>query len=270
MNTGKIVSIVLPLLATLLSGGANTGRACAQPAQPRIPQPIQFCSNEVPRVFYKRVNGRPTDEVTGYSFDYVKGILSPLHLAFKVELIPFPRCLADVEHGSRAVVLHAIGNPERDKKFLVSKPYFESHGMYFYRKSNPVGEVKSLADLHRFRVCGLEGRNYNDWGFEDGQIDMGAKTTVAALGKLNLGRCDVVLSQFEAVMGLRWISDFDPTQNPDLAWGEVPGMPAKESHFMVCPNLLYSQELLKILNDGIDRMTRSGKARELERKYSGK
>lgn len=246
------------------------------PVSGQIHQQIRICSDGdyndefPPFAFFKRQDGRATSETTGYSVDFVKEILSARHIVSTVDLIPWNRCLAEVEQGNYAILLDAANDAGRQKKYLVSRPYYTLQDVFFYLKSRPIGKVESASDLRRLRVCGQSGYTYTNWGLLDREIDTGARTLEQALQKLRLGRCDVVLTRLETAVNYRFTSGADRLRIEEFGWQKMPGMAPLPFHMMVSRKLPYSRTLIGILNDGIDRMFRSGEARKLELEYLGK
>jgi polar amino acid transport system substrate-binding protein len=248
----------------------------AAPASAQIHTVIRICSDGdyndefPPFAFYKRVNERATGETTGYSVEFIRKILSDRQIEFKVDLIPWTRCQAEVEEGSYALLLDAASSPEREKKYFVSKPYYTLQDVYFYPRTRPPGKVETASDLRRLRVCGQSGYTYVNWGLQDAEVDRGARTFEQALQKMKLGRCDVVLTRLETAVTYRFTQSPDPIAAGEFVWRKMPGMTPLPFHMMVSRKLPYSEDLISILNDGIDRMFRTGKAKKLGLEYLGR
>jgi polar amino acid transport system substrate-binding protein len=246
---------------------------CPHPAAAQIPASIHACSRgetdgELPPLaFYQRVDGRVTAATTGYSVDFLRLIVRTQGIEAKVDMIPWKRCLAEVDRGGYELLLDAAANEEREKKYLISKPYYTLQDAYLYLRSRPVGKVESAVDLRRLRVCGQAGYTYRNWGLEDAEIDTGARTFEQALQKLRLGRCDVVLIRLETARGNRISEGVEGIHIEDFAWKKMPGMVPLPFHMMVSRNLPYSQKLLALIDAGIERMIRTGEAKKLEGQY---
>ena len=98
-----------------------------------LPSSIKICDDGdewPPFSYYQRDDGTKTKQVVGYSVDYIQSILDKQKVAFSLELLPWKRCLADVKEGARAMLLSASRTPEREKDYLISKPYYAMTGIY--------------------------------------------------------------------------------------------------------------------------------------------
>jgi polar amino acid transport system substrate-binding protein len=243
------------------------------PGYAQLPHLIRACSNgdfvgQFPRfTFHKIVDGKQIEETTGYSVDMIQTILRAKGLDARVDLIPWYRCMAEVERGSYDLLLDASNSEERAQKYLVTPPYYSRQNIYFYFKQRPPGKVENANDLRRLRVCGQLGYNYSSWGILNADVDRGARNLKLAMEKLKLGRCDIVLSRIEEAEEYRFSMSADDAQLNELAWGQIPGMPPVTFHMMVSRNLPYSAQLDAILTQGIQRMMHNGEAARLKSHY---
>jgi polar amino acid transport system substrate-binding protein len=242
------------------------------PVFAKIPEHIPICDigSEIPiYAYYKRKNGLITDEVTGFSVEYIKQILSAQNIKSTVELIPWKRCQAMVANGKYTMLLNASVNPERQKNFLITKAYYTIKDVYFYSKLKPTPKVKNVKDLRLLYICGQAGFNYLNFGIHDEEIDTQAASFPQVMDKLKLGHCDIVLGHLEFAANYRFTSGIDYTKDKDFGWGEIEGTKPLKIHIMVSRQLPYSKELLELINRGIDEMNRSKKSAKLKRKFTG-
>ena len=235
-----------------------------------LPKEIQICDNGnewPPFTFYKRVDGKTTPELTGYSVEYIQTILKKAGLKPTITMLPWLRCQSMVTIGKYLMLLNASENAERARDYLVSKPYYAAQGIYFYSASRPKPRIQTARDLLLRHTCGQMGYNYVSYGIRNEEIDTGTTTLPMTLEKLKLGNCDVVLARKEIAAGHVWINGIDYTKDKNFGWGIMDGMKPSEFHMMVSKQTPYAQALIELINKGIDEMTGSGEVKKLEQKY---
>jgi polar amino acid transport system substrate-binding protein len=115
-----------------------------------------------PYLYYER---EKTNKIAGYDIDYLANIVENESMGFTFELIAWSRCLHDVETGEKYKMAYS---DERAKTYLASDPYYIVQPHYFYAKANyPTGlEISSLAEFSNYKVCGLRGYNYANFGID--------------------------------------------------------------------------------------------------------
>ncbi len=116
-----------------------------------------------PYTYYKRINGKKSKEIVGFSVDVVKEIFSKNDINFTITLLPWKRALLYVEYGKKfQIILSGTYSKERAEKYYISKPYYTTSAYYFYsRKHHPNGlNIKKKADYKKCKVAGLRGYNF--------------------------------------------------------------------------------------------------------------
>jgi polar amino acid transport system substrate-binding protein len=219
-----------------------------------------------PYLYFKRSLGVRTEEVVGYSAEYLNRVLARKGLSYTIDMLPWKRCMAEVENGTYDMMTDTSNNAERARTYLVTKPYYALHLVYFYDKARQKPLVQSAADLKKLRLCAVNGYNYVPFGLSNEQIDTGAQNLGQSFLKLKNNRCDAMPERLEIALGYKAIDvvDFDRL---DIGFETVPGLPPSQFHMMVSRNVPYSNELLAVLNEGIDAIA-GGSAKELSDKYS--
>lgn len=221
-----------------------------------------------PYTYYKTVNGKRTGELTGYSVDVISEIFREKGISFRITLLPWKREQVEVEKGtSFQMFLNATYNRERDKKYYISEPYYSTNGYYFYsRKKFPDGpRIKSLNDLKKFRIAGLLGHNYTDYGISDKNIYLGSGDYESLALQLHTGRYDIFLESREIVAG--WsILNRDILSDKSLGCMRVPDMKPVYFHMMFTRNET-GLELKRIVDAGLRKMAKSGRLDKIRRKY---
>ena len=258
-------------LTTLLAAGLLALLAPAAWAAPIPPgKVIAVCDGGEewpPYTYYKRSLGIKTNELVGYAVEYLQRVLARKNLRFSLELIPWKRCMAMVDSGQYDMLLNASNNDERDRTFLVSKPYYALTLVYFYDTAKPQPDIRSPADLKTRHLCGVRGYNYAPFGLAANEIDTEAPSQALTFLKLKKGRCEAVPERLEIAIGYKILGvvDFDKL---DIAYEAVPGLSPSPFSMMVSRHTPYAEELLAVLNEGIAEISAKDGASDLAAKYS--
>jgi len=125
-----------------------------------------------PYLYFKRETGSKTDEVIGYSAEYLQRILSRRGLSYSIDMIPWKRCMESVKSGVYDMMTDTSSNEERSKTYLVSRPYYAVHLVYFFDRERPRPIVSRAADLKKYRLCAVNGYNYAVFGLTSTEIDL--------------------------------------------------------------------------------------------------
>ncbi len=280
-RSGMTVPVAHRLARLVLLCGAAHVPALAAPAEPPAQlaplrqAAITICEDEnewPPYSYFKRVDGKPTEQVVGYGIDVIGEILGKHGIAFKVEMIPWSRCLAVAALGKDyQLVLNLSFNEERGRAFLFSRSYYSTTPYYFYSKRrHPNGvPIKTAADFKNVRVCGIHGYNYAGYGFAPKEVDQGAKDFTSLIAKLHLGRCGVFLEKVEIMEGYAAIGK-DYLSDPDIGMSVAPGIAPGLFHFGVGRQYPHANVLRDLIDNELQTMIDSGRLRELWRKAVAK
>lgn len=208
-------------------------------------------------------------QVVGYAVDVLERILKPLGVVVRIELLPWLRCLREVESGKDFVMaLNASYSEERARRFLLTEPYYDTTHAYFYsRRRYPQGPaIAGLQDLGKFQLCGVHGYNYTAYGLRDEQVDRGALDFSRVIAKLLADRCEIGIEKLEVVQaaryrGQRLLSD------PAIAYAAIPGMPKGEFHMIVSRQHPQGQALVDVLNRGVKTLRARGELDAIRKRY---
>ncbi|QEL54496.1 amino acid ABC transporter substrate-binding protein [Chromobacterium paludis] len=233
--------------------------ACAMPqAQAQLPATIKICVDVEewpPFFYYQRQNGQATARNIGYTVDYLQAIFGAARQNYSITRKSWVRCLADAKSGLFDMTLDGVNTPEREQAYWISKPYYYTTGIYFFARARPQPRVNAMGDLKKLRICGQRGYAYKRFGVEPSEVDTTAYTLAAAMAQLKAGHCDVVPEEKEVAIGMAKIGMTNYLDHPDFDYREVPGMPVSHYHMFVSRKLPYAQELLKLLDSGINEET---------------
>jgi polar amino acid transport system substrate-binding protein len=232
---------------------------------------VNVCDDEAerpPYLFQKQRGASAGNEFTGFAVDVIGQILGPQGEGFKLELLPWRRCLLQVQSGSTDLVLNIARSPDREGQFLFTQPYYQMRLAYFYDADRPVPAVHSREDLAQQRLCLAAGYNYAPFGLtpKAPNVTGTGKTVGNAFQMLKAGRCDVVPERLETAIGYRLagIADYERI---GLAYKLMADLPAQAFHMGVSPRIPQAQALLQRLNAGIERLRESGQLAQLAKRY---
>ncbi len=103
-----------------------------------------------PYTYFNRSDSTDKAEIVGFAVDVATEVFAAHNIRLQVELMPWSRCLREVENGQRIDgLLNASYSPKRAKNYLMSHPYYYTTPCYFYAKRHhPDGlDIKGQDDL---------------------------------------------------------------------------------------------------------------------------
>ena len=264
----KILAGVILLFLIALSVDPRPCRA-AEPAQ--LPKELKVCDggNEwPPYAFFKRVSGEKTQEVVGFSVDYLNAILAGTGIAARIDLLPWKRCQYLVSTGEYDMLLNASFSRERAEKYLISQKYYELTGVYFYSKKKEIERITKPSLLDDLYICGELGYNYRNFGVDDANVDASYQNLGAAMERIKTGNCDIVLTDLEIARAQGLVGERDFSKDPDLRFETLPYMKLLSFHMMVSRRPAYAKTLLDLLNEGIERLQKSNLPATIMSRYA--
>lgn len=253
----------LPLWLVCLSVPAR-----AAPLSPQ--QTIRVCATTAewpPYMYYQRSQGQKSEQLVGLSAEYLQRVMAAHGLRYRLDLLPWRRCLESTQRGLYDMMTDASYNEERARLYLVSRPYYAMTLVYFYDKERPRPEVRSSADLKKLRLCAVSGYNYAVFGLKPEDIEAGSQSMGQSFQKLKHNRCDAMPERMEVAYGYQMlgVADFE---RMNIGIGQLPDLKPSTFHFMVSRSVPYGRELLAVLDAGIDKIQNSAAGREIAVRYS--
>jgi polar amino acid transport system substrate-binding protein len=221
-----------------------------------------------PYTYYQRVDGQVTDTIVGFSVDVIDRIFKNEGVPYHLDLLPWKRCMAEVAEGKRYHMFLSGGrNPERERTYHISEPYYRMHPGYLYSgRKHPSGlAIRGREDLKKFRVCGILGYNYIVFGLAEDQIDTGTGNYESLVKKLLTGRCDLSIDRLEILLGFKAIGK-DFIKQPDLVFRAIPDEPAEPFHMMFTKNE-FGSRLKRVVDEGMRDLQASGELETLMGNY---
>ena len=203
------------------------------------------------------------NEVRGYDADVLALILPAAGFDYEIRMLPWKRCLLEVEKGRYQIALSASASKERKVRLLTTEPYYQVQPGYAYSldrfPSPPL--VQNSMDLKNYNICGLRGYDYNRFGIDTRWVMREANHYAQALAQVRRGRCELFLTRLEVLHGLYRQGDVD--LGDDILFAPVPGIVADD--FVMLISRLYRRgpELKAVLDQGFSELRKQGQLREL-------
>ncbi|MGQ5521983.1 substrate-binding periplasmic protein [Chitinimonas sp. PSY-7] len=115
------------------------------------------------------------NQATGIAVEMVTEILRRKNIKFTNTLLPWKRCLLEIEKGGMDILPIASYNEERAKFAYFTEPLYVNHLVFFYQtdKFNKPPNIKDIEGMKPYRFGGVLGFNNDQY---DGKItiDTGA------------------------------------------------------------------------------------------------
>ncbi len=222
-----------------------------------------------PYTFSERRNGQATGGLSGYSVELVRLILQRRGISHAIELLPWKRCLLEVKDGTRyQMLLNASATPLREREYLLSLPYHQTHSYVFFdRKRYPQGvNLKSVEDLQRYQLGGIRGYAYPM--LSDAQRDTMLRTGSypSLVRMLQLGRVEMLVEDYEAIRGLERMGALPSLDATGIAALPLPGVPPLQYHMMFSRDTR-GAALQQLVNEELARLQQSGELQRLQQRY---
>jgi polar amino acid transport system substrate-binding protein len=195
--------------------------------------------------------GRP-GVLQGATVELVSQMFQRAHIAYRIRLMPWARCLASVQQGSDQIGMDADYLPASAQQLTYSKPYYTLTPQYFYsRRRFPKGmAISASADLKKYSGCGIFGYSYQHYGLSNHDLDTSSRNRDSLMRKLEFGRCEYFVEDLE-VMRAEALTGHSASNNPDLAHGPVPDATPPELHFILTKSSVQTATLLTLINQEI-------------------
>ncbi|MBV8467239.1 MAG: transporter substrate-binding domain-containing protein [Burkholderiales bacterium] len=232
------------------------------PVREGLAQTVSACADRAempPFVFKKRVNGQATEEAVGASVEVLAQVLRGSGQRLNVQLLPWARCLMEVDAGHIQIALDVSRDEAQHRNFRLTRAFVRTHAVALYARSRfPNGlDLRSDSAWKALKVCGFGGHRFEHFGLDSNAIDRG--TTYGydqVIVKLNTGRCDAFIDSREVIGGNFLIN---PGLRSQLTHGMIavqalPATPPQELFFGVTDNSAASGSLLQLLNRGLDEL----------------
>ena len=192
------------------------------------------------------------EEVKGFDLDVLNEILPKQRITFDFTMSSWSRCLKGGRAGDFQLAVSATYSDQRAQDFLYTTWYYATTPSYLYKKSKFKDGLKITqgSDLNAYKVCGIHGYNYSDFGLK--KIHQNAHSMHQLVEELNEEKCDVILAWKEIVAGIKSIWGIDYI-GKNLAIEVVPKMPKHKFHMMISKKYKYKEQLKELLDQGLKK-----------------
>lgn len=190
------------------------------------------------------------EEVKGFDLDVLNEILPKERITFDFTMSSWSRCLKGTKSGDFQLAVSATYSDERAKDFLYTTWYYATTPSYVFKKSKFAKGLKITqgSDLEAYKVCGIFGYNYNDFGLK--AINQTAHSMHELVEELNADKCDVIIVWKEILNGIKSIWGIDYLGD-SLVIELVPNMSKHKFHMLVSKKYKYKDQLKQLLDEGL-------------------
>lgn len=263
----SLVPVAAGLIACL-SACLSAGAAAA--GQGPLPEAhfVAICDDEnelPPFSYFVRQGEARTAVISGFAVAVVRDIFARRGVSYRIDMKPWPRCVALATLGNEyGMLMNLTHSAEREKSFLFSRPLYSMRSFYYFSKEKfPAGpDIRSITDLRSYRVCGVAGHNYREYGLGPGDVDQGARNMEIVLAKVKLGRCSLFVEKDEIMSGYAML---DKRYLPDPVIGKapVPGMKPSPFYFGISKRHPRAEQLRQLIDEELVMMESTGRLAEL-------
>ena len=179
---------------------------------------VKICGEPFAPYFYPtNSNGQPS--VDGIDVDILNSISEITDLEFENEIIPWKRCLSNVENfgrdGLHEIAIDATYNSSRAEKYYFAGPIYAADIHLFYSKKKfPEGPIVNesgslitkVNQMQYFSICGVMGHNYEVYYTKHGiprevNIQQTGGGLTGVMQMISANRCEVYETQATLVAG---------------------------------------------------------------------
>jgi len=226
-----------------------------------------------PYIYRSRIEGQDNSQLMGATKEFLDEIFKTIGIDYKLNLLPWKRCLSEVENFGINKKYEVFSNgsysKERSKKYYITTAIYRTHeGLWYSQNKFPKGlPVNTAKDLNQYSLCGVLGYNYEslaDLGVTS-EISTGAHTVKSALMLVAKDRCDIFIGGLEDTYGGDAIGTY---KIPEYIVG-VPFPEAKRPtfHLFISKSSPRAYELHTKLNQAILLLQHTGISQKIYKKY---
>ena len=243
-------------------------------------QQVNICDDEAewpPYTYFQRDDsGADSSKATGAVVDLLDEIFAMIGMKYSLTFLPWKRCTEEVKHFAdlkkSEVFINGSFSRKRTEDYYLTTPIYETREVVFYsEKKYPAGPpITRPADVNNFHLCSVHGYNlenlYNNYELaEDKKIDTSARSLFAALKKVSIGHCDLLLNSLEPVYSAPAIGQY--TIPKDINFITVPGIQPVTFHIFIAKTSPRAYELLTKINQAILILQHNGRSDPIFAQY---
>ena len=247
----------------------------AMSANVKAQDPVKICDDISPWPPYSYLSPNGEGEIahkqTGAMVEFLDDLFKEIGLEYTLSLIPWKRCLEAVRKSSGPsdfeVVINASFSSERVKNYHVTKRiYRTTPGAFYSVDAFPAGLIlRSRSDLKKYKICGVRGYNYLEYGLSDSDIFLVSGSLKSILRMMGKGRCEIIVSSIEPVLGTKLFGD--PIAPHNIRFVPVSDSSAATFHILISRESSRGVLLLERLNIAINKLIHDGTWDRIMGKY---
>lgn len=241
---------------------------------------VNICNDAAewpPYFYYERIKGKVNKrKVVGISIQILDKVFKMVGIKYSFTLIPWSRCQLEVENYDsmkRFEVFSdgSFSNNRASKYYITTSMYKGTTGFYYSTKKYPDGlPYKEKSDVKRFKICGVNGYNYEfDKKFfklsPEQHIDTSARNNFIALKKVDADRCDVFITTLETIIGGEVVGKYKIPKS--LKSMPIPGMKSWPYHIFISKKSPRALELLTKINQALVVLKGNGEIKKIISNY---
>lgn len=242
-------------------------------ANSKPPFKVSICEDDTevfPLTYYSRDNGIKNSKVTGFTIEIIERTFRKYDIDWKIDLIPWSRCLKEVKKGKHyQMLLNAVTTEERRLNYHFSEPHYTTQNYYFYSKSKyPDGlKIHSPNDLAHYVLAGVYGYDQTVFGVKNEDVLIRSKSLPKLIKMLYLDRFDVFMAGNDITYWMRYAFP-ELNINHSLGYAPLQGTKKTEFYFMLSKQWKDAKRVQALLDKEIALMKRDGAWVRLLKKYS--
>jgi polar amino acid transport system substrate-binding protein len=237
---------------------------------------VSICGESWPPYIYQTAdnNGEKKSSIKGIHLQNFESIKKLTGLEFKFDILPWKRCLNDVEKHGRStdpeIAIDASYNKERAEKYHFVGPLYSFGTAVFYSRlkfpDGPLSKrfnrrITTIADMRDFDICGFLGWNYESYYTKHGiprsvQIMKSRSGMQSAYNMLSHGRCEVLEVHPQIVIGAMATGKLKMPKG--ITCYKLSG-DLQKFYLMVSKNSPRAMDLVARLNNAIKQLQESGR-----------
>jgi len=263
MFKGYLLWVVV--LCFIMLNGANAKSAGMEGVT------IRFCGDGSGWPPYTYIDPKEPGVVKGYDVDVLKEILEPHGIIAEFSMPSWKQCLERAKDGHAfQVALSSSYSDERARDFIFTRKYYSSVQSYFYSKKRfqVQPDIQTASDLFLFgQVCGRYSYNYEGTGvLKNNQINMAAKSYTALISRTLNEDCAFFIGRPSILLGFHLVGSRLIDAN-EIGYAPIPKANRDDFYMLISRNSPYADELKHILDEGILRLEKSGRLKEILDRY---
>lgn len=220
---------------------------------------VQVCDDIAPWAPYTyplppATEGQPRKRA-GAMVEFLDLLMKKIGQEYKIVFRPWKRCLEELKTstgpGQSELIINASFSVERSKTYHITDEIFTlKPGVFYLKTSFPDGfKIKKREKLKDHRICGVRRYNYEEYDLKEKDISTITYSLENAFKMLGHGRCDLIASSVEPVLGRGLLGKSIVPAN--VSYDYVPDAPAPTFHMLIARGSPRGESLLKRLNFAI-------------------